>query len=93
MKLYRILPPCLLLCLALSVNAAPIAEAVNGKLRITLHDDVGVCLGAARLAVFEDGTQRIPGCWVARGDAVMIVFLDADVARVPIAAFKRPGEV
>lgn len=97
MKLLSVVPQflsALPLCLALSVNAAPIAVAQSGKLRITLHDEAGPCVGPARLAVFEDGQQKVPGCWVvAPPDAIAISFLDGDAARVPMAVFRKPDEV
>lgn len=97
MKLLPVVPQflsALPLCLALSVNAAPIAVAQSGKLRITLHDEAGPCVGPARLAVFEDGMQRVPGCWVAAPpDAIAIAFLDGDAARVPTALFRKPEEI
>lgn len=81
------------LLLAGSVEAAVIAEAVQGKLRIELHDEAGVCVGSARMAIFSDGEQKIPGCWVVQPDAVQIAFLDGDVARLPLAVFKKPESI
>ena len=79
-----------LLALASASNAAVIAEAVEGDLRLELHDEAGPCLGEARLAVYWQGKERIPGCWKLRPPVVTIVFLDGDLARVSIDLFKRP---
>lgn len=73
--------------------AGVIAEATSGGITVQLHDEVGVCVGRARHAVYLDGQQRIPGCWVAHEDRIIIVFLDTDIANIPHAAFRKPKEV
>lgn len=79
-----------LLALASATNAAVIAHVIEGDLRLELHDEAGPCLGEARLAVFYQGPQRIPGCWKLRPPVVSIVFMDGDLAQVSIDLFKRP---
>lgn len=80
--------------LATSIShAAVIAEATDGKIRIRLHDEAGMCVSGARLAEFSDGVVRIPGCWIASGANVGIAFLDGDYVKVPMAAFSKPKDV
>lgn len=74
----------------LAAGTAPAAvvgfvESDNG--RIDILDDRGPCAGAARHAVYvpRDGSP-VGGCWVAGGAMLMIVFFDADIARIPVAA-------
>lgn len=81
------------LLLAASAHGAVIAVAQQGKIRLELHDQPGHCLGEARLAIFSDGTQRIPGCWLARAEGITIAFLDGDHVAVPFALFRRPQEL
>lgn len=81
------------LLLAIGAHAAVIAVAQEGKNRLELHDQAGHCLGQARLAIFADGVQRIPGCWVARTEAVTIAFLDGDFVTLPFAVFRKPQDL
>jgi hypothetical protein len=81
------------LLLAIGAHAAVIAVAQQGKQRLELHDQAGHCLGEARLAIFSDGAQRIPGCWLARAEHVTVAFLDGDHVAVPFALFRRPQEL
>lgn len=81
---------CLTLTLAGAAQAAVIAVAVDGALRLELHDEAGPCVGEARLAVFSDAQLRVPGCWVARDGAVHVAFLDGDHASVPVRLFRKP---
>lgn len=74
-------------------HAAVIAVAAEGAVRLELHDTAGPCVGQARHAVYSDGKQRVPGCWVARDGAVQVVFLDGDQATVPVQLFRKPEEV
>lgn len=80
----------LVLLAATQAHAAVIAEAVNGDARLELHDDAGPCLGAARLAVFTRGREKVPGCWVFVDNAVQIAFLDGETARLPPGVFSKP---
>lgn len=81
------------LTLANLAHAAVIAVAAEGAVRLELHDTAGPCVGQARHAVYSDGRQRVPGCWVARDGAVHVVFLDGDHASVPIQLFRKPEDV
>lgn len=80
----------LALVAAAQANAAVVAEAVNGGMRIDLHDETGPCLGPARLAVFSRGPEKVPGCWVFLDGDVQIAFLDGDIARLPAGVFRKP---
>jgi hypothetical protein len=80
------------LTLTHAVNAAVLAVATQGAARLELHDTTGPCLGEARHAVYTDGRQRVPGCWVARDGEVHVAFLDGDALQVPVRAFRRPEE-
>lgn len=82
-----------LAALAVAAQAAVIAVAQDGARRLDLHDQAGHCLGQARLAVFTDGVQRVPGCWLVKPDAVTIAFLDGDFITVPLAAFRKPQDL
>ena len=79
--------------LAVTAQAAVIAVAQEGAKRLDLHDQAGHCLGQARLAVFTDGVQRVPGCWLVKPDAVAIAFLDGDFITVPLSAFRKPQDL
>jgi hypothetical protein len=81
------------LTLTHAAHAAVLAVAVEGAVRLELHDTTGPCLGEARHAVYTDGRQRVPGCWVARDGAVHVAFLDGDALQVPVGVFRRPEEV
>lgn len=87
----RIAAAALLFCGA--AHAAVIAVAQEGKHRLELHDEAGPCVGQARLAVYSDGAQRIPGCWMVKPEGVSIAFLDGDHITIPLAAFKRPQDL
>lgn len=87
----RIAAAALLFCGA--AHAAVIAVAQQGKHRLELHDEAGPCLGPARLAIYSDGAQKVPGCWLVRPDGVTIAFLDGDLATIPLVAFKKPEEI
>lgn len=79
--------------LAMTAQAAVIAVAQEGAKRLDLHDQPGHCLGQARLAVYTDGVQRVPGCWLVKPDAVTVAFLDGDFITVPLAAFRKPQDL
>ncbi len=81
------------LLLASAAHAAVVAVAQQGQHRLELHDQAGHCLGEARLAVYADDKQRIPGCWLVRAEGVSIAFLDGDHIVVPAAAFRKPSQL
>lgn len=80
----------LVLLAAVQAHAAVVAEATNGEARLELHDEAGPCLGAARLAVFSRGPERLPGCWIFVDNRVQIAFLDGDIVRLPAGVFAKP---
>ena len=58
---------------------------------LRLFDEQGICVGNARRASYErPGAAPVAGCWVIRGAAIAVVFLDADVGMVPAAAVRKP---
>ena len=61
---------------------------------LLFHDTKGPCLGDALLVeyVSKDG-EKIPGCYTSQGSAHMCVFLDGDIAIVPLAALRAPKKV
>lgn len=81
-----------LLALAGASHAAVIAEVREGDRLLQLTDEVGPCLGNAKVAVWSQGEQRVPGCYVVlpASMTVHIAFLDGDAAEVPISIFKAP---
>lgn len=71
------------------VGVVPMAEGAT----VEIHSTVGGCLGGAMLAIWYnvDRKVRVPGCWRPTvGNTVQIAFADGDVARIPVAAIKRP---
>lgn len=82
-------------CMAFTAHAKIIAEAqVEEGVYVVFHDTSGPCLGGARLVEYigKNG-DKVPGCWTARGDKLMCVFLDGDVGAVPMSALKDPKQV
>ena len=80
---------------AVDAEAKIIAEAqVSEGIYVVFHDTSGPCLGEAKLVEYvpKDG-NKVPGCWVARGDKLMCVFLDGDVGAVPMAHLKDPKNI
>lgn len=60
--------------------------------RIEVHDERGPCAGDAKRADFVPvNGDRISGCWVVRGTVVAVVFLDGDVAQVPVVFLQKPA--
>jgi hypothetical protein len=58
---------------------------------INLHDEAGPCVGDAKRAEFVAADlSKVAGCWVASQGFVMVVFFDADVARIPFPAVRKP---
>lgn len=85
-----------LLLAALPALAAPIYTApLNDGSSIVLTDDAGPCVGQARLALWvsRDARTQVPGCYAppAPGaEAVFVLFLDGELAKVPLAALRKP---
>ena len=85
--------PLLMLLFLGSAQAAPILIATSQDgASITLHDEAGPCLGEAKLAVWQsaDAKQRIPGCYKVGSQGVYVVFLDGDMATIPLQLLRKP---
>lgn len=82
----------LLLLLFVGVTqAAVIGEVESSTGRIDLMDEAGPCVDGARAAAYVPRHGKtIPGCWVAGGSVVFVVFFDGDTARVPVSAVRPP---
>lgn len=74
-------------------QADVVAEARAGNMVLELHSDAGPCVGSARWAILIKPPERIPGCWILTTEGVQIAFLDGQMARVPIQAFREPSLV
>jgi hypothetical protein len=75
-----------------TANVVGVAESEGTS--ILLHDVKGPCVGDAQFAEFiAVQGLKVPGCWMLRGKLVSIVFLDGDVAAVPVAVLKPPKSV
>ena len=63
--------------------------------RIDLHEDSGPCKAQAKRAEYVPvhGGEAVPGCWIAKGSFVGIVFMDGDIAQIPVAALQKPVAV
>lgn len=72
--------------------AAVLAVAIDGTVRLELHDDPGPCLAGARLAIWSDGKARVPGCWrpVPGANQVAVAWLDGDSSLVDMRVFREP---
>lgn len=68
-----------------------VATAPDGS-SIVLTDERGPCVGDARLALWisADARVKVPGCYVAFPQVVMVSFLDGDRGDIPIQALKKP---
>lgn len=57
--------------------------------RIDLYADQGPCRAEVKRAEYVPAKgDPVPGCWVVRRTMVSIVFLDGDIAQVPILALQ-----
>ena len=77
---------------ATSTQAATfaVAAAEDGS-RIELHDEPGPCMGEARMAEWITKAGNVtPGCWLLGMGLVFVVFMDAEIARIPTGALKQP---
>lgn len=78
------------LCLSVSMaQAAVIAEARDGPVRVELHDQAGHCQDGAMLSIWIQGDSKTTGCWRLVGQQVVqIAWSDAEITRVPVTMFK-----
>ena len=76
---------------ATGAQAAVVGYVQTAQGRIEVHDDRGPCAGDAKRADFVAANgDRVSGCWVIRGVVVAVVFLDGDVAQVPVVHLQKP---
>lgn len=77
------------LCLSVSMaQAAVIAEARDGAVRVELHDQAGHCQNAL-LAVWHQNDSKITGCWrLISPTIVQIAWSDSDAHKLPVSLFK-----
>ncbi len=81
------------LCLSVSMaQAAVIAEATDGKVRVELHDQSGHCQDGAKLALYHQDGKTTTGCWRLEGQFIQFAWSDADIARVPVSLFRKVSE-
>lgn len=84
---------------ALAAMSLPAAANLVGVVEqegtsILLYDTKGPCVGDAQFAEYVAiQGLKVPGCWMLRSQHVSIVFLDGDIAAVPLAALKPPKSV
>lgn len=87
----------LALCVASTGVSAKVVAFVGDTRaeRILLHSTRGLCTVKALRAQFVDKKGRYTeGCWkVVDEGNIQVVFLDGDVVRVPMSAFKKPEEI
>lgn len=77
---------------ATGAQAAVVGYVQTPQGRIEVHDERGPCAGDAKRADFVAANgDRISGCWVIRGGVVAVVFLDGDVAQVPVVYLQKPA--
>lgn len=72
-----------------SASAEPREAEVSPGVVVLFLDEAGPCVGGAKLAIYIDGAQRIPGCYREEGPIIGIAFLDADTMRVPKSMLRR----
>jgi hypothetical protein len=81
------------LCLSVSMaQAAVIAEATDGKVRVELHDQNAHCQDGAMLALYHQDGKTTTGCWRQVGQFIQFAWSDADIARVPASLFKKVSQ-
>jgi hypothetical protein len=74
----------------LFVAALLVLQQSDGS-RIELYGGRGPCSAPALYGAYIPATgDPIGACWRPVGAEVLVVFLDTDTARIPLAAFKRP---
>lgn len=78
--------------LSIEAKAIAFAQSADGA-RIVLHDDVGPCVGNAKLAEYIPlkGTH-VQGCWLALSSSVTVAFLDGERGTVAFADLKKLGD-
>jgi len=75
--------------LSVEAKAIAFAQSADGA-RIVLHDDVGPCVGTAKLAEYIPvNGPRVQGCWLALSSSVTVAFLDGERGTVAFADLKK----
>lgn len=74
--------------------AKPVGVAKGPTGTVVFYDERGMCVGDARRAEYvERDKPAIPGCYTAQGPFLLVVFMDGDIARVPMQAVEPPKEI
>ena len=78
--------------LTLPAHASVVGYVQAPEGRIELHEDRGLCKAEAKRAEYlpVKGGEAVPGCWISKGSFVGVVFLDGDIAQIPVAALQKP---
>jgi hypothetical protein len=83
----------LIAALAMPAHAEVIlvATAPSGE-SVMLTDEPGPCVRGARLALWvsADAKDKIPGCYRPTAGGVVVVFMDGDMAQIPVHQLKEP---
>lgn len=79
-----------LLPFAATAEIIGVVELEQGR-TLRFHNVTGPCKGQALLVEYiEPGSEAVPGCWRAGHGQVSMVFLDGDVAAIPVAMVRTP---
>lgn len=90
----RLIPILLLAGACAAAFAKPVGVAKGPTGNVVFYDERGMCVGEALRAEYvEQGKPTIPGCYTAQGPYLLVVFLDGDIARVPMQAVEPPKEI
>lgn len=86
-----------LLFVALPAHADIFAVAVHENLRVTLTDEpcalTDQVTNLPKRVIWEDGKQKIEGCFGVIGPVVVAYFADKTVVAVPVEAFVRASGI
>jgi hypothetical protein len=73
-----------------SPSVVGVVEAPHG--RLSLYAEATPCVGDAKRAQWVPNKgASVTGCWTVHAGALIVVFLDGDVARMPVGMVRRPG--
>jgi hypothetical protein len=73
-------------------DAKPVAIAAGASDSVTLHDEACVLKGWNR-AVYRRGKDTIEGCWTAKEQLIITVWVDGDIVPLPMQAFKPVTQI
>lgn len=71
---------------------APIAEAGDARVTITLFDEACAIAAVSNLpqrATWTEGGKIFDGCWASAGGIILLYFSDRSVVAVPTQVFQR----